>query len=169
MKKRRFNLSVFAAILLLSALLFYNLPTRQPVIDEYVSVDKAPRIRPDYAETIIPPNIAPLNFLVKEPAAQYLVKIYSTTGDTIDVFTKTPAIIIPIRPWKKLLTANRGGKLHFDVYANNGPVSKPLQIPSQTKTLTPISSTEKSAPSIVAGKEWESISAICRTSMNHSC
>jgi len=120
MKKPRFYLSAFAAILLLSALLFYNLPTRQlPVIDEYLPVDKAPRIRPDYTETVIPPNIAPLNFLVKEPATQYLVKIYSKTGDTIDAFSKTPGIIIPIRPWRKLLSANRGNKLYFDVYAKN--------------------------------------------------
>lgn len=120
MKKHRFYLSAFAAILILSALSFYYVMPRQlPVIDKYVSVDKAPRIRPDYTETVIPPNIAPLNFLVKEPAAQYLVKIYSTTGDTIHVFTKTPAIIIPIRPWKKLMTANRGNELYFDVYAKN--------------------------------------------------
>jgi hypothetical protein len=120
MKKHRFYISAFAAILLLSALLFYSLPTRQlPVIDKYLSVDKTPRIRPDYTDTVIPPNIAPLNFLVKEPADQYLVKIYSTTGDSIDLFSKTPRIIIPIRPWKKLLSANRGGKLYLDIYAKN--------------------------------------------------
>ncbi|MHC4912840.1 MAG: TolB family protein, partial [Planctomycetota bacterium] len=120
MKKHRFYISAFAAILLFSVLFFYHLlPARTPVIDQYVSVDKTPHIRPDYTDTVIPPNIAPLNFLIKEPAAQYLIKIYSTTGDSIDVFSKTPGVIIPIRPWKKLLTANRGGNLYFDVYTKN--------------------------------------------------
>ncbi len=120
MKKHRFYLFAIPAILLLSVLFFYHLrPARTPVIDKYASVDKFPRIRPDYAETVIPPNIAPLNFLVKEPATQFLARIYSETGDTIDIFSKTPGIIIPIRPWKKLLTANRGNKLYFDVYTKN--------------------------------------------------
>lgn len=120
MKKHRLYKPAFAAILILSAVSFYCLTPRQlPTINEYESVDKAPRIRPDYTETVIPPNIAPLNFLIKEPAAQYLVKIYSMTGDTIEVVSKTPSIIIPIRLWKKLLSANRGGKLYFDVYTKN--------------------------------------------------
>lgn len=120
MKKHRFYIAAFAATLMVLALsLYYVMPGRVPVIDEYVSVDKAPRIRPDYIEIVIPPNIAPLNFLVKEPATQYFVKIYSTTGEAIDVVSRTAGITIPIRPWKKLLTANRGNKLYFDVYTSN--------------------------------------------------
>jgi hypothetical protein len=120
MKKHSFYISALAAILLFSIFSLYHLlPARTPVINQYASVDKSPRIRPDYTETVIPPNIASLNFLVKEAGTQYLVKIYSENGDTINVFSKTPSIIIPLRPWKKLLTANRGNKLYLDVYAKN--------------------------------------------------
>jgi len=120
MKKRYYYLLLFGAILiLLVGLSYYLLPGQTPVVDEYISVNKAPSIHPDYTETVIPPNIAPLNFAVKDQAGQYYVKIYSTKGGSIDLFSKTGRIVIPIRQWKKLLSANRGQKLYFDVYAKD--------------------------------------------------
>jgi hypothetical protein len=90
-----------------------------PVIDEYTSIDKAAVIHPDYTGTVIPPNIAPLNFVVKEQGSQYYVKIHSANDNSIDVFSKTGRIMIPIGPWKKLLNGNRGQNLFFDIYAKD--------------------------------------------------
>jgi len=39
-----------------------------------VQAGRAPGIRPDYAGTVVPPNIAPLNFIVEEPGEQYVVE-----------------------------------------------------------------------------------------------
>jgi len=86
------------------------------VIDECVRVDRLPRIHPDYTETVIPPNIAPLNFLVEEPGTHYRVNIYSTRGKEIKVLSRSPTIAIPLKRWEKLLAANRGEELHWDVY-----------------------------------------------------
>jgi len=120
MKKRCYYLLLLGAILiLLAALSYYLLRSQTPIIDEYLSVNKIPVIRPDYTDTVIPPNIAPLNFAVKDQAGQYYVKIYSTKGGSIDLFSKTGRIVIPIRQWKKLLSANRGQKLYFDIYAKD--------------------------------------------------
>ncbi len=95
-----------------------NLARRQAafIIEEYARVDRLPRIRPDYTETVIPPNIAPLNFLVEEPGTHYRVKIYSTRSKEIKVLSRLPTIVIPPGPWKKLLAANRGEELRWDVY-----------------------------------------------------
>ena len=117
MKKQYYYLLWLGAILiLLAALSYYLLRSQTPIIDEYISVHKIPVIRPDYTDTAIPPNIAPLNFVVKEQGRQYYVKIHSAKGNSIDVFSKTGQIVIPIRQWKELLSANRGRQLYFDIY-----------------------------------------------------
>ncbi len=78
-------------------------------------VGRLPRIQPDYCQTVIPPNIAPLNFLVREDGTHYFVRIYSKKGRPIEVLSRSPKIVIPLRLWRKLLDLNRGEELHFDV------------------------------------------------------
>jgi Tol biopolymer transport system component len=88
-------------------------------VENYRFISRTPNIKPDYTNTVIPPNIAPLNFMVLEPGVEYLVKIYSTQGESIDVSSRTGKIKIPIRRWRSLLNANRGKKLLFDIYVKN--------------------------------------------------
>ena len=108
-----------AILILLAALSYYLLQGYTPIIDEYISTNKLPVIRPDYTDAVIPPNIAPLNFAVKEQSSQYYVKIHSEKGSSIDLFSKTAQIVIPIGQWKELLNANRGSKLYFDIYTKD--------------------------------------------------
>ena len=81
-----------------------------------VAVARWPRITPDYAGIIVPPNVAPLNFTIDEPGERYVVKVYSASGKPIEVATRTGQIVIPEKRWKDLLTANAGGELSVDVY-----------------------------------------------------
>jgi hypothetical protein len=76
-------------------------------------------IDPDYAGVTIPPNIAPLNFVVKEPGTRYRIEISSTQGGKIELSGKQPSVVIPMKSWKKLLRANPGQKIHFDIYVKN--------------------------------------------------
>lgn len=78
-------------------------------------VGRAPQIHPDYSGTVIPANIAPLNFLIQEDGSQYYVKIYSQQGSQIEAGGRSPKIVIPQRAWRRLLNANAGQQLHFDV------------------------------------------------------
>ena len=73
-------------------------------------------ISPDYSGMIIPPNIAPLNFVVREAGSGYFVKIHCARGEAIEIFSRSPRIRIPLRRWQSLLKGNRGDKLFFDVY-----------------------------------------------------
>ncbi len=73
------------------------------------------KIRPDYADTVIPPNIAPLNFLVDEPGSHYRVEIRGATGESITILSRSGKIAIPAGPWAELLQANRGHDLQVDV------------------------------------------------------
>jgi len=91
-------------------------------LDEVDEVLRFPQIRPDYAQTVIPPNIAPLNFAVLESGEGYFVRIGSIKGKSIEVHSRDPRIIIPSKPWKALLAENRGNALFFDVYVkDDGP------------------------------------------------
>ena len=120
MKKKYFY---FILMILFSYLLITTYCTKTKnsfIIEKHTSIHRLPNIRPDYTDTVIPPNIAPLNFIVEEDGDDYLVKIRSSQGEEIEVFSKTRQIIIPIKLWKNLLNANRGQQIFFDVYAK-GP------------------------------------------------
>jgi hypothetical protein len=72
---------------------------------------RIPRILPDYAGVVIPPNIAPLNFKLMEPMDEASLRISSDSGDPIDLKSGDGSFRIPIEAWKKLLGQNRGRSL----------------------------------------------------------
>jgi hypothetical protein len=81
-----------------------------------------PRIRPDYADITIPPNIAPPNFIVEEPGVEYRVHLHGAKGieaKGIVVGSRNSSIVIPQRPWRQLLEKNRGGRIAFEVYVKD--------------------------------------------------
>lgn len=93
--------------------------TTDPGIENYSDAGRVPRIEPDYAGIFIPPNIAPLNFEVKESGIGYYVKVYGENGDTIKISTGTPRVILPPDQWKRLCSANKGNVLNFEIFAKN--------------------------------------------------
>jgi len=76
-----------------------------------------PRLFPDYIGVTLPPNIAPLNFRIQEPAAAYRVEMRSTKGPGIVIASPDPAIRIPPKAWAGLLRANPGQPLYWDISA----------------------------------------------------
>lgn len=100
-----------------AAFLLYR--TSAPNIEGARNVERQASIKPDYNGTVIPPNMAPLNFVVLDKGQEYFVRIYSTNGQTLKVSNKTGRIKIPQRKWHKLLRSNRGEKLYFDIYAKD--------------------------------------------------
>ncbi len=91
------------------------IPGRPETIERYQTIDRRPRIQPDYTDAVIPPNIAPLNFLVREPGAAYSIRISVARGDPIEIFSRKPAIRIRPRSWRALLERNRGQEMQIDV------------------------------------------------------
>jgi len=103
-------------VVIVAAAVVYFARAEKIVITEYQTIPQSPQIDPDYTDIIIPPNIAPLNFTVKESGPQYFVTIRGDQGDEIRVPGRAADIIIPARPWRELLQQNKGGHIYFDVY-----------------------------------------------------
>jgi len=115
---RRLIISVLVLFeILLSAALMVGWRGQTVAIDKYDVVDRPARIYPDYGSTVIPPNIAPLNFMIKEEGAYYCAKISSVNGRPIEVFSKSARIQIPEDRWHELLEKNRGNELSIDIFA----------------------------------------------------
>jgi hypothetical protein len=109
--------------LVLGALLLgfaaYGLSYKKISIENYNLLDRPARIYPDYSDTVIPPNIAPLNFIIQESGNYYYVKIHSQNGSCIEVCSRNPKIIIPNKKWHRLLDENRNQQLSFDIYVRD--------------------------------------------------
>ena len=109
-RKSIYIILIFVAVT--AAIIFAaNLHNNSIVIKDYTSIPRPAQIKPDYTDLAIPPNIAPLNFVVKDSGQQYLVKIYSVNGEPVEVFSRTGKIKISLRPWRALLNANKGQEL----------------------------------------------------------
>ena len=119
---KRLSLTVVGAAAAAAAVaaVVWTLSERPPAMGTPVSIDHAPRLSPDYAGCVIPPNIAPLNFVVKEPGTWYHVRISADKGEPIEITGRSPGVVIPVGAWKRLLDVNRGGKLTFDVCVQHG-------------------------------------------------
>ena len=76
---------------------------------------RPPHLIPDYIGTVIPPNIAPLNFKVEEPGTRYQVKLHGSRGEPILLSSRNGSFTIPPRPWHALLRTNTGQSLYFEV------------------------------------------------------
>jgi len=91
-----------------------------PDITSETRSGREPRIDPDYTSVVIPPNIAPLNFRIMEDGRDYLVRISSDGGEELEIHCRDGTCRIPVKPWRRLLEANKGGRLFYDVFAQVG-------------------------------------------------
>ena len=117
MKKISTIIGIFCSIIILLGV-WLLLHTSQP-LGKSTQVNSTPSINPEYFDTVIPYNIAPLNFRILEKGQFYRVKISSDSGPAIEIASKTGSIRIPLRKWRALLKANKGHKVFIDIYVKN--------------------------------------------------
>jgi hypothetical protein len=111
----RFSLrSIFLIFIIFLLIIGISFCGKAPLGDAEV-LPVLPHLSPDYIGVVIPPNIAPMNFMIQEPVEQYYVKISSEKGKAIILSDNKPKVIIPARAWKRLLKANRGNDLRIEI------------------------------------------------------
>jgi hypothetical protein len=116
-KKIKFISALF--VIIIAGFIYLGFFQRSQPGSNFVTVDRQPVIEPDYSECIIPPNIAPLNFKIREPGKNFYIEIKSVAGMTIKVFGRGNKVKIPLKSWKKLLKENQGKDITFDIFTQN--------------------------------------------------
>jgi hypothetical protein len=78
-------------------------------------------IEPDYSDVTIPPNIAPMNFVIKEDGSLFKVIATSgTSGFQIKINSRNGIIRFPERSWRKLTEDCKGDTIKIRVYSSTG-------------------------------------------------
>ncbi len=90
---------------------------RSGEIKDSVEVSRRPIIFPDYADVVIPPNAAPLNFTIREPGNEFQLTISASEHSPIHVRARNPDMTIPRRQWRSMLSANKGKPITFTIYS----------------------------------------------------
>lgn len=116
---QKYVLIAVVAASLAAGVLLYVTSSKKETITQYVQSGQPAVISPDYRDVVLPPNIAALNFVVKQAGSHYYVKIHSQNGSPIEIFSRSASIIIPQGKWHKLTAANRGRQLYFDIFVKN--------------------------------------------------
>jgi hypothetical protein len=105
--------SKFIVFLFISCYLVFSCSHKHPA--DLKRLDRIASIYPDYSGIIMPSNIAPLNFKIKEEGVKYQVRFYGENNKGFTITSKQPEIRIPLRKWKNLLKENSNRKIFFDI------------------------------------------------------
>ena len=106
----------FALVLVLPVVLVLGAcQARWP--EEAQTVSRRPILYPDYSETVVAPNIAPLNFVIKESGAKFLARAAGEKGGVVQASSSDGRIRWPVDAWKQLLAQNRGAALSVTITA----------------------------------------------------
>ena len=93
-------------------------PTAQ-VPAQYSQLEEQVNIFPDYTDVVIPPNIAPLNFIVRDSLADaFVVQLQGKNADLLAAADKDGVIQMDLAGWKNLLAVNKGTDITVTVFAN---------------------------------------------------
>jgi WD40 repeat protein len=109
--------------------------------DNPSSSGREPLIYPDYSGVTIPPNIAPLNFVIQEKGEAFRVIATSPNGATVTVESSDGTVKFPVKSWKKLLQGCTGGKIDIEVISGAGENSAvkyaPVKINIASEAIDP--------------------------------
>lgn len=88
---------------------------------QFTQAEQQANIYPDYRDVVVPPNIAPLNFMIKDSLAdEYAVELKGKNGDALLAAADEDGIIeMDTTQWRTLLSANKGNDIEVKIYASH--------------------------------------------------
>ncbi|MBN1561700.1 PD40 domain-containing protein [candidate division KSB1 bacterium] len=90
-----------------------------PSVAEYRTVARQAILEPDYRDIVIPPNIAPLNFCIKEDGRAFVAIFTSARGKSMAIRSRSGIIRIPLRRWQKFIHPCAGASFTIDVFVQD--------------------------------------------------
>ena len=85
-----------------------------PSVPQCDRIEEDADIFPDYRGTTVPPNIAPLNYMVRNYADKVITRISGTNGG--EIVLKGQKVKIPLKEWRALLEESKEGDISFSTY-----------------------------------------------------
>lgn len=110
---------MFSKIIILMIYIAFPVTSCSDIQKNAIETKSVAVIFPAYYSLTLPPNIAPLNFIINEPGSKFRVEIKGETGDPIVIKQSSPKIKIPVNDWHKLLKANSGKTIIFEIWSFN--------------------------------------------------
>ena len=116
MKSRSTFLSLLVLVLLVAC------KPEAVVPAESVAVSEAADIYPEYRDVMVPPNIAPLNFMVRGEGDAFVCQMKTARGakELVAAAGDDGKIIFDTLAWRELLLEARGGDIEVNVYSHRG-------------------------------------------------
>ena len=141
-------------LLLLAALLFLSGGKRRQVPSSFTQMNEEPRIYPDYTDVTVPPNIAPLNFMVD--SVDDVVAEFSFQNTKITYGGKDGKVRIDEDEWHQMLASAIGKSLSVTVYTEKDGkwlAYKPFAIHVAEEEIDPYISFRQLPPTFVGYDE----------------
>ena len=88
---------------------------------QYSQLDEMAQIYPDYTNIIVPPNIAPLNFIVSDSLADaFVAHLKGKDAEVLASASDDGCIQMDMAEWRRLLTASKGADISVSIYGRRG-------------------------------------------------
>jgi hypothetical protein len=105
--------------IIIAAIMMLISGCKSGIIENSNSTDRFPVIEPDYINVTIPPNIAPMNFIIKEEASSFRVIVSSGKSDKkTEIRTSDGTVKFPAKAWEKLLRESMGDRIEVQVFTS---------------------------------------------------
>jgi WD40 repeat protein len=100
-----------------------------------------PVIDPDYSGVTIPPNIAPMNFMILEKGTSFRITASSQNKSSLIIESADGQVRFPVKAWKKFMEGTAGGKIDIEITASDKANSvikfNPLRINVASEPIDP--------------------------------
>jgi hypothetical protein len=80
------------------------------------TIERQPVLSPDYRDVTIPPNIAPLNFRLREQGSRFALLVRPDNGKAFILPVVKNEVLFPLRLWQRLLSQNSGAGLNLEIF-----------------------------------------------------
>ena len=107
-------------LLVLATCLFAACARQAEIPAESTPVNEAADIYPDYRDIVVPPNIAPLNFMVKSEGDEYVATVTDGKRTVTAGAAADGKLAFDSTEWRQLLAEAKGKELAVTVYAKRG-------------------------------------------------
>lgn len=85
---------------------------------QFAETNTEASIYPDYKDIVVPPNIAPLNFMCRDSiATAFVAHLRGKDAEVLAAASENGTIRMDTTQWRNLLASSKGGDISVDLYA----------------------------------------------------